>query len=170
MLSHRDLSDHWVPITPPPHEGQSNDVSKVARVLNTGQTKFYFFRLSFTFQKQSAVCLWYQQAFITTTGNCTFTEFPQPIISVKLSFQQRLQGYISGRRLMSSRGTLVILCLEIMSSIFTPWKFKNKRTLFGMTNSYSPFCMLKAVRAVYSINFRAGRSVPPEKAVDTKPV
>lgn len=79
-----------------------------------------FFSIVFTFQEKSSVCLLYQQAFITKTGNCTFTEFPQPIISVKLSFQQRLQGYISGRRLMSSRGTLVILCLEIMSSIFTP--------------------------------------------------
>jgi hypothetical protein len=51
-------------------------------------------------------------------------EVPQPIIRVTLSFQQRLQGYISGRRLISSRGTLVILCFEMMSKIFTPWKIK----------------------------------------------
>lgn len=141
MLSQRDLSGRWVPITPPSHEGQSNDISKAASILNAGQTKFYFFDCLYF--SETILCLSVITASIYyKTGNCTFTEFPQPIISVKLSFQQRLQGYISGRRLMSSRGTLVILCLEIMSSIFTPWEFKNKRTLFSMTNS-SPFCMLR---------------------------
>lgn len=36
MLTHRNLSDRWVSITPPPpHEGQSNDISMAAGVLQT---------------------------------------------------------------------------------------------------------------------------------------
>jgi hypothetical protein len=65
-----------------------------------------------------------QHELIIRTSKTTLMEVPQPIIRVTLSFQQRLQGYISGRRLISSRGTLVILCFEMMSKIFTPWKIK----------------------------------------------
>lgn len=35
MLTHRDLPDRWVSITPPPHEGQFNDISMAAGVLHT---------------------------------------------------------------------------------------------------------------------------------------
>lgn len=35
VLTHRDLSDRWVSITPPPHEGQFNDISMAAGVLHT---------------------------------------------------------------------------------------------------------------------------------------
>ena len=71
----------------------------------------------------SSVALW-QYGLMRKTSKPTLTDVPQPMISVTLSFQQRLQGYISGRRLISSRGTFVILCFEVMSKIFTPWKIK----------------------------------------------
>lgn len=60
------------------------------------------------------------------TSKTTLTDVPQPTIRVTLSFQQRLQGYMSGRRLTSSLGTLVILCFEVTSKIFTPWKTQER--------------------------------------------
>lgn len=52
MLTHRNLSDRWVSITPspPPHEGQSNDISMAAGVLQTVVKPNYFFRLSLLFR------------------------------------------------------------------------------------------------------------------------
>ena len=57
----------------------------------------------------------------THTHTHTLIEEPQPTMRVELSFQQRLQGYMSGLKLTLSRSTLVILCLVLMSKIFTPW-------------------------------------------------
>lgn len=73
----------------------------------------------------SAVDLW-QRGLRGKTSKTTLTDVPQPTIRVTLSFQQRLQGYMSGRRLTSSLGTLVILCFEVTSKIFTPWKTQER--------------------------------------------
>lgn len=45
----------------------------------------------------------------------TLMDVPQPTMRVQLSFQHRLQGYMSGLRLTLSRSTFVIRCFVPMS-------------------------------------------------------
>lgn len=52
---------------------------------------------------------------IQTEMQPTFTDVPQPTMRVVLSFQHRLQGYMSGLRSVLSRSTLVIRCLVLKS-------------------------------------------------------
>lgn len=42
-------------------------------------------------------------------------EVPQPIMSVVLSFQHRLHGYMSGLSCALSRSTFVMHCFELIS-------------------------------------------------------
>lgn len=57
----------------------------------------------------------YNDKIIQREKRQTLIEVPQPTMRVVLSFQHKLQGYMSGLRSALSRSTVVIRCLVLMS-------------------------------------------------------